>query len=247
MELVRKTSFHELKQQGKRTENMATEKTLTDASVSEIDKALNAAKARKQNREGKPAAAASSTAEKPAKAAKAPKEPSAPKRPRLTDEHKAEREAAKVAERAATKAARDEARAAKRAERDSTKQPAHMRKVAKAAERLGTLNESAQLIFNEATANLTAADLATLALHIQHFNRVKATERALTQTITEGMSVSIVGGDPRFIGQTGTVTKAQRIRCYVQVTGAKKPVYLFTSDVQPVNAAAAPVSAAAAG
>ena len=225
---------------------MATEKTLTDASVSEIDKALNAAKARKAGREGKPATAGST--EKPAKAPKAAKEPKAettPKRPRLTDEQKAARETAKATERAEKKATRDAARAAKKAERDSAKQPAHMRKVVKAAERLGTLNDSAQLIFNEATANLTAADLATLALHIQHFNRVKATERALSQSIEAGQSVTIVGGDPRFIGQTGTVTKAQRIRCYVEVTGAKKPVYLFTSDVVP--APAATKSAAAAG
>jgi len=224
---------------------MATEKTLTDASVTEIDKALGAAKARKAAREGKPATAAATTGEKPAKAAKVAKEPAAPKRPRLTDEQKAERETAKAADRAAKKATRDAARAAKKAERDAARQPAHMRKVLKAAERLGTLNDSAQLIFNEATANLTAADLATLALHIQHFNRVKATERALTQAITEGQSVRIVGGDPRFIGQTGKVTKAQRIRCYVEVTGAKKPVYLFTSDVEAVVAATAKTAAAA--
>lgn len=207
--------------------------------VSAIDKAIANAKNRKATREGTPTAAGeTAAAPKAAKAPKAPKEPSAPKRPRLTDEQKAERETNRASERASKKATRDAARAAKKAERDSSKQPAHMRKVAKAAEKLGTLNDSAQLLFNEATANLTAADLATLALHIQHFNRVKATERALSQSIEAGMEVSIIGGDPRFIGQTGTVFKAQRIRCYVTVTGAKKPVYLFTSDVVPVTAAA---------
>ena len=71
-----------------------------------------------------------------------------------------------------------------------------------------------------------------LALHLQHFNRVKATERALGQRVVQGTSVRIVAGDPRFIGLSGTVVKAQRIRCYVEVPGIKKPVYLFTSDVE---------------
>ncbi len=222
---------------------MANEK-LTDTDVSAIDKALAAAKQRKAKREG--STSTDATTETP-KAAKAPKAEKAatPKRPRLTDEEKAARQATKDAERAEKKAARDAARAAKKAEREASKQPAHMRKVMKAAEKLGTLGENAQLIFNDATANLTAAELATLALHIQHFNRVKATERALNQVIENGQQVRIVGGDPRFIGKTGTVSKAQRIRCYVTVEGVKKDVYLFTSDVEVVSEAAS--SAAAAG
>lgn len=217
--------------------------TLTDAKVTELDKALASVKARKAAKEGK---AEGTTTEKPAKAAKAPKEPSAPKRPRLTDEEKAARQATKDQERAAKKAAREEARAAKRAERDAAKQPAHMRKVQKAAEKLGTLNDAMQLLFNEATANGTAADVAALAAHLQHFNRVQATQRALGQAIEAGMTVRIISGDTRFIGQTGTVFKAQRIRCYVNVEGAKKPVYLFTSDVEPVTEAATATSTAAA-
>jgi len=112
-----------------------------------------------------------------------------------------------------------------------------MKKVTKAAEKLGTLNDAAQLIFSDATSNLAASQVAILALHLQHFNRVKATERALNQKIEAGQTVQIVGGDPRFIGKTGTVTKAQRIRCYVTVEGSSKPIYLFTSDVQPATAA----------
>jgi hypothetical protein len=75
-----------------------------------------------------------------------------------------------------------------------------------------------------------------LALHIQHFNRVKATERALDQRVVQGTPVRIIGGDPKFMGMTGTVTKAQRIRCYVTVPGAKREVYLFTSDVEVLEA-----------
>jgi len=219
--------------------------TLTDAKVTELDKALASVKARKAAKEGK--ATDGDTTEKPAKAAKAPKEPSAPKRPRLTEEQKAERETEKARVRAEKKAARETARAAKKAERDASKQPAHMRKVMKAAEKLPTLGQAAMLLLNEAQANLPAAELQALAMHIQHINRVAATQLALQQKIEAGMTVRIVRGDSRFIGQTGTVEKAQRIRCYVNVEGAKKPVYLFTSDVEAVTEAAANTTAAAAG
>ncbi len=196
----------------------------TTQSVSAIDKALAAANERKAMKanNGEPKAA------KPAKEAAAPKEP---KKPRQTDEEKAAKLALRDTERAAKKATRDEARATKLAERNANKSPAHMKKVEKAAEKLGALGQAATLLFNEATTNLSATELATLALRIQHFNRVKATERALTQKITVGQSVEIVGGDPRFIGKTGTIAKAQRIRCYVTVEGLNKPIYLFTSDV----------------
>jgi len=222
---------------------MATK--LTDNNVSAIDQAIANAKNRKAAREGTSPAASSATTPAATKAPKPAKEPSAPKRPRLSDEEKAARDEARNKERAEKRAARAAARETKKLEKAASRQPAHMRKVMKAAEKLGTLAQASQLLFNEATASLTAAELATLALHIQHFNRIKATERALVQTIEAGQTVTIVGGDPRFIGQTGTVTKAQRIRCYVQVEGSKKPVYLFTSDVAPV--AAAPSSQTAVG
>ena len=140
-------------------------------------------------------------------------------------------------DRATRKAARDVVRAEKLATRQANRQPAHMRKVLKAAEKLGSLGQAAELLFNEATANLTQSELATLAFHIQHFNRVKATERALGQKVVAGQNVQIIGGDPRFIGKSGTVFKAQRIRCYVTLDGVNKPIYLFTSDVQ-VNSSA---------
>jgi hypothetical protein len=150
-------------------------------------------------------------------------------------------------ERNERKAVRDTARAAKIAEREANKQPAHMRKVEKAAEKLGDLSESAQLLFNEATTNLPAAEVATLALHLQHFNRVQATQRALGSEIKAGDTVEIVSGDPRYLGKTGTVVKAQRIRCYVNIPGANnrpvpgtdgEGVYFFTSDVTAVEAPA---------
>lgn len=199
---------------------------ITDKSISAIDAALASAQARKAARTGKPAASP-----------KATKEPKASK-PKLSDEEKAKLLADREAEREAKKAARAEERAKKAAERGATRSPAHMKKVAKAAEKLSPLGQAAQLLYNEATANFGAAELASLAAHIQHFNRVKATERALVQKVEGGQTVTIIGGEPRFIGKTGTVTKAQRIRCYVQIEGLSKPAYFYTSDVTVAEVAA---------
>lgn len=201
-----------------------TNTPISDQTVSAIDKALQAVKNRKNVK------AAAGTAEGATAAVATPKAPKEAK-PKMSDEDKAAKLALRETERAAKKAERDTARAAKIAERNASRSPAHMKKVQKAAEKLTALGTAAELIFNEATANLPGAELAALATHIQHFNRVKATERALNQNLEVGQSVNIVGGDPRFIGKSGTLAKVQRIRCYVTVEGLNKPVYLFTSDV----------------
>jgi hypothetical protein len=211
-----------------KTENTMSE----DNSTSRIDAAINAAKAKKQKKDKPAATEGATSADKPA-------------RPRLTAEQKAERDAKREADKAQRKADRDAKRAAKQAERAAARKPAHMSKVEKAAAKLPGLSTEASAFFNDVTVNLTGSDLAALALHIQHFNRVHATERALAQKVEAGSKVKIIGGDPRFIGMEGTVTTAQRIRCYVEVAAAKKPVYLFTSDVEVT--AAAPAQAAKAG
>jgi hypothetical protein len=210
---------------------MSTENSTSanDQSVSEIDLAIQKAQARR--------AAKSDKSAEP-KAPKAEKVPNEPKRPRLTDDEKKAKDAQRAEERVVRSSARAAIRAEKLAAKSANKSPAHMKKVARAAERLAPLEQAELLLFNEATSNLTAAQLANLAAHISHFNRVKATERALTQTVTVGNEVTVISGDSRYIGKVGTVTKAQRIRCYVQVEGQAKPLYLFTSDVS-VNAAAA--------
>jgi len=203
--------------------------TKEDTKVSKIDAAIAAAKARKADKEAK--GNASPKAEKPAKA---------PAKAKATD---ADREVAKAkltADRETRKAEKATAREAKLAEKAAAKKPAHLAKVARAAEKLPALAETAQVVFSDATSNLSRGQLAALALHINHFNRVKATERSLTSKLEAGMAVTIVGGDARFIGMTGTVDKAQRIRCYVTVPGQAKAVYLFTSDV---DVAATPTAA----
>lgn len=204
------------------------------ADVSAIDKAIAAARARKAAKGGD----GSTNTNTAPKTPKADKGEATPKRPRLTDEEKAAREETRNAERASKKEARDAARAAKRAERETTKRTPHMSKVAKAAAKLPALNDSAQVMFNDITTNFSRDQVNALSQHLQHFNRVKATERALGQKVEVGDTVRIVGGDPRWIGKTGTIAKAQRIRCYVEFEGHSKVVYFFISDVEQVSAAA---------
>lgn len=187
----------------------------------QLDAAISAARKRKAERAGSPAPKGrGSSAEKPVA------------KVRLSPEERAAREAKREAERTASKAERDRTRAEKKANREQSKAKPHLAKVLKAAARLPKLGDRAQVLFNEITVNLPAAEAASLALHLNHFNRANATQRAIGQKLDAGMSVRIVGGDPRFIGMTGTVAKAQRIRCYIDVVGAKKPVYLFTSEVE---------------
>lgn len=168
----------------------------------------------------------------------------ASKRAKLSDEEKARRQAERDAERAERKAKRDQEREERRAAKESEKKAPHMSKVVKAAAKLPPMSEAAQNTYNEITANLPAAQVAALAAHLQHFNRVSATERALNQKLEVGATVTIVSGEGRYVGKTGTVVKAQRIRCYVNIPGANnRPIpgskelgiYFFTSDVQLVE------------
>lgn len=188
----------------------------TDNKLSAIDKALAAAKARKAMKEAS-APASSEAPSVPAAVAKTPK--------KVDDAARAEAKKLRDAEREARRAAKAVA----------PKGPVHMKKIAKAAAKLPALASEMQRLFDEATTNFSAEQVTALALHLQHFNRTQATERALGQRVEAGSNVRIVGGDPRFIGKLGTVDRAQRIRCYVNVPGFKRPVYLFTSDVELVE------------
>jgi hypothetical protein len=57
---------------------------------------------------------------------------------------------------------------------------------------------------------------------------------AVGAKLVVGQLVTIMSGNAKFVGQHATVAKVQRIRCYVDVPGVEKSVYLFTSDVIPV-------------
>jgi len=200
-----------------------TTDTTLDTKLSAIDRALAAAKARK-------AARAASIDETPATASAPPKEPKKETHPDFAKAQKAE--ALKLA-REAAKVRRDAERNARRAAKES-KGPVHMKKVEKAASRLPGLSQAAQILFTDITTNLSAEQVSAVALHLQHFNRSKATERAVSQTLAVGSRVRIVTGDPRYIGREGTVETVRRIRCFVTLPDTQKPVYLFTSDVEVV-------------
>lgn len=161
-----------------------------------------------------------------------------PKRKRLTAEEREARDKARAEAKAQREAEREAARAAKIAEREANRKPAHMAKVEKAAEKLPPLTDNAQEFLTNATEGLTPAEVFTLAEHFKHFVRVQRTQAALEMELGVGDTVRIKSGHPRFVGETGTVMKAQRIRCYVEVPGYDKQVYLFTSDVEVLQKAA---------
>ena len=176
-----------------------------DANISKIDAVIAAARGRKAEREG---------------------EVVVESKPKLSAEERSLRKQKINQER--------ELRKQVKVEKKQNK-AIHMSKVEKAAARLPKLNSMAETAYTDIITNFSAAQVTAIALHLQHYNRLKSTELALQSRIETGMTVKISGGDPRFIGCTGTVTEARRIRCFVNVPGTKKPVYCFTSDVSPVT------------
>ena len=209
--------------------NKDTSAAPTTDKMNAVDKAIKAAQARKAAKD----ANAKTNGEDPSaapEAARAPKE----KKPKLTDEEKAAKKKADDEAKAARKEERRKAREESKAKREADRKTPHMSKVARAAEKLPTLGNDAQLAFNNITTSLSRNDITALATHLQHFNRVQATERALGRKLEVGQRVRIISGESRFTGSEATVSVVQRIRCYVSVPGVKKDVYLFISDVEPV-------------
>lgn len=209
---------------------MSKENTKVTDVTDKIDAAIKAAEARKAAKAA--GGATEKVAAKPSKPAKGDKAEKPAKALKADEAERAAKKAQIEKDREERKAKKELERAAKAAEKLAARKPAHMSKVEKAAEKLPVLAETAQVLFGDATANLSRDQITALALHLQHFNRVKATERALNTKIEAGMTVRIVGGDPRYVGMVGTIEKAQRIRCYVEVDGLAKSVYCFTSDVE---------------
>jgi len=202
--------------------------------VSAIDRALAAAKARKALQDG-----VSDSEPMQRKAEKSEPKPDAAT--------KAAAKVEKEAQKAAKKAERDAARAARKAakaEEKRDKKPAHMKKVERALSKLPGLNEPTQLIFNEATCNLSSQQLDALAQHILHHNRQMATVNAMkSEMLRIGDTVRITSGDPKFVGMVGTVVKSRQLRAKVQVPGMDKLIYIFTGQAEPV-AVEAPIAAA---
>lgn len=218
--------------------------------VSTIDAAIEAAKQRKAAR-----AASESNPESGKAVAKATKkdEPSAEEKAALERE-KAAAKAKKDADRAAKKLEKQAAREAKKAERDekrAAKKTAkeqergahkpHTSKLDKARAKLPELDATCKQFIDiingkkcdvEMYDMLTSTQLIALAQYLDFMARERQTTAALDAKLEVGQTVRITSSkDTRFIGKLGTLTKVQRIRCYVDVPGAKRPVYLFTSDV----------------
>lgn len=202
----------------------------TDQSISDIDAAINAASARKAAKSNKAPAASGGDADATVLAATEKK-----RTVKTPEERKAALEKIEQ-ERLDRRTKKDAERLEKQTVAAASRAPAHMKKVDKAAATLGVLSDPAQLIFNDATTNLTTGELAALAAHLQHFNRAQATQAALTVKLVVGATVTVIGGDTRYIGKTGTLERVQRIRCYVKFPGVEKLGYFMTSEVQAIAA-----------
>jgi hypothetical protein len=225
---------------------MDTQMNFRAQQLSAIDRALAAAKSRRAQKEGTAVVDDTTAADQSddANSDGAPKVKAVEKTV-LTAEQREEKKLQREAEKhvkmvaleaqcVARKADKAEKRASKKKTSGSASGPVHMKKIATAAAKLPQLNSDAQLAFNDLTTNFSGAQLTTLALHLAHHNRTVSTQRASTVQLKVGQSVCIAGGDHRFIGKVGVISKVQRIRCYVNIPGMEKPHYCFTSDVTRV-------------
>lgn len=239
----------------------------TEDDMSKIDAAIAAAKQRKAGRaasEGNPDSGKAVTeATKKEKVEMTPEEKEAKEAEKAAakakkDAERAAKKQEKQAARDAKKAERDEKRAAKKATKEAEKaqRKPHTSKLDKARAKLPELtNAASNFLTDIVNRELSSVELIALAQHIDFEARSRQTVKALTAKLEAGQVVRITGGkDTRAIGKLGTLSKVQRIRCYVEVPGIKRPVYLFTSDVasvtdeeaQGINAQAPEAEAAAA-
>lgn len=160
-------------------------------------------------------------------------------RPALTPEQRAERvtaAAALKAEKAAAKLAKQELRLAaaeqKRAERASAPpRPPRVSKLDRAADRLPVLSEGASGFIN----SLDVGDYLSVIKHLQFKLRTTATVDNTQVGLKAGQVVRILGGNHKFVGQLGTITKARRVRCYVTPVGSERELYLLTGEVEAVE------------
>lgn len=162
------------------------------------------------------------------------------------DEKRAARQVELDKQRAERKVAREEKRNARIAELAARK-PAHLSKVEKAEANLPQMSDAAKEIFDLAK-DLDRTDVEVLAAHLGFMARKNATLQATGANLKINMPVKVIGGQARYIGATGVVSKVQRIRCFVTLDDSGKEIYLFTSDVEVTGEAPteAPVASASA-
>jgi hypothetical protein len=157
---------------------------------------------------------------------KAKKEPAAPKEPKPAKEKK---------------------------EKPVRETPAHLSKINKVAAQLPELSEDANTVVTLAK-NLCTADICSAVAHLQ----IEIRRRGITstaqgaargETLTVGTRVKVIScaHNSRLIGQTGTVTKVQRIRAYAKLDGktynekedGRTGDYFFHSDFKILGPVAA--------
>lgn len=203
--------------------------------TSAIERALAAAKARRAGKEqetGEVPDQPTGDVDREAKqrrlreersARAAEKEKKATEKSALRAQKLAEREAAKAAKRAAREAAK------------ANRKPTHMKKVEAARARCARMGDVARDIFDEAAAKLDVGDLEALSQHLLVQAREMRTLRATKSVAPKlGSTVRITGGDPRHVGATGEVIHAHKLRVLVAVQGVRKPICVYTGEVEPV-------------
>lgn len=144
-------------------------------------------------------------------------------------------------------------------ERPQRETPAHMPKVDRQAASLPPMSQDVQTL-HAAANNMSTADMISLIAHLNIAVRRRGVQQAAalneqgknnpSRQLEPGARVTVLTcqTNPRLIGMQGTVSKVQRIRCYVELDGREytekedakgnkyKGDYFFTSDVAPVSA-----------
>ncbi len=118
--------------------------------------------------------------------------------------------------------------------------PAHMAKVERLAHQLPTLTGDAATLF-VAMQNLSTSDLNGLQAHLNVEIRRRGVMGSITAAAVEnsklevGNKVVVRSGNAKLIGQSGVVTKVNRIRCYARLEGRDRDDYFFISELERVE------------
>lgn len=101
---------------------------------------------------------------------------------------------------------------------------------------LPTLSDDTNDAFN-AFKTLEASDRTAFIANATEFMRAEASKvsKAAAASLEVGAQVRIVSGSAKHLNKVGTITEARRVRVFVAVEGSEKPIYLFASDVIPVE------------
>lgn len=150
---------------------------------------------------------------------------------KLTEEQKIEKTANKAAEKAEKARVREEKRAAKAAATPGK----HTAKLMRVKGQLPKLSLPEQKFYDDVVAGCTPDELERIASHLSYHVREEQTKRAVAAVVEVGQTVRIRSGNQRYTGLLGTVSRANRIRCYVNIPNVDKDIYLFTSDVESVD------------